>query len=177
MLKLARTFAHARDGLAAVEFAFIAPVMIVMFFGAVEMSSAIDCNARVGRAAYTTADLVAQATSVSTSDVSNVFSAANAVLYPYTSTGAKIVVSSLVDDGKGGTKVAWSSAQNTTPRTVGSTVSVPSGLIVSGSGGSLILAEIDYSYSSAVAYFLKDGIALTDTFYARPRRSLKVDHT
>ncbi len=180
MLKRARKFARAHDGLAAVEFALIAPVMIIMFFGAVEMSAAIDCNSRVGRAVYTTADLIAQATSVSTSDVTNAFTAANTVLYPFSSANAHIVVSSLVDDGKGGTTVVWSSAQNATPRTVGSTVSLPTttpALIVSGSGGGLILAEITYNYTSPIAYFLKNGIALTDSFYSRPRRSLTVKHT
>lgn len=177
MLKWVRTFAHARDGIAAVEFALIAPVMIIMFFGAVEMSSAIDCKSRVGRATYTTADLVAQATSVSSTDVTNVFSAANSILYPYNSANAQIVFSSLVDDGKGGTQVAWSEATpNTTKRVQGSTVAVPPGLIVSGSGNSLIMAEITYGYTSPIAYFLKGNIPLTDTFYARPRRSRTVAH-
>lgn len=177
MLRWARKFAHANDGLAAIEFALIAPVMIVMFFGSVEMSAAFDCKSRVGRAAYTSADLIAQSKSVSSSDVTNAFTAANCVLYPFSSVNAHIVVSSLVDDGNGGTKVAWSSAQNATPRTVGSTVSPPPNLIVSGSGSSLILAEVTYSYTSPIAYFLKSGISLTDSFYARPRRSLTVTHT
>jgi Flp pilus assembly protein TadG len=177
MLKRARTFPRARDGLAAVEFALIAPLMMLMFFGATELSYALDCNARVGRVAATTSDLVAQARSVSSTDVTNIFTAANSVLFPYPSTGAKIVVSSLVDDGKGGTTVAWSSAQNTTPRTVGSTVSVPAGLIVSGSGNSLIFAEITYAYIPPISYFLGASVKLTNSFYSRPRRSLTVTHT
>jgi Flp pilus assembly protein TadG len=177
MLKRSRTFARAHDGIAAVEFALIAPMLVMMFFGAVELFSALECRARVGRAAYTSADLTAQATSVSTADMSNVFSAANSILYPFPATSATIVVSSLVDDGSGVVKVAWSSAQNATPRAVGSTVSVPPDVIVSGSGGSVILAEVTYSFTPSVAYFLKSGIALTDNFYARPRRSLTVKHT
>jgi Flp pilus assembly protein TadG len=177
MLRRARTFLRARDGLAAVEFALISPVMILMFFGAIELSYALNCNARVGRVASTTSDLVAQATTVSSTDVTNIFTAANSILFPYPTASAKIVVSSLVDDGKGGTTVAWSNAQNATPRSVGSTVSVPAGLVVSGSGGSLIFAEVTYAYTPPISYFLGTSVTLTDSFYSRPRRSLTVKHS
>lgn len=174
MLRRIRQFAAARDGLAAVEFALIAPVMIAMFYGAVELSSAVDCNARVSHVASTTSDLVAQSTAVNGTDLANIYSAANAILYPYSAGNAQIVVSSLVDDGQGGAKVAWSDAQNATPRTKGSTVSVPSGLIVKGSGGSVILAEVTYVYNPPVTHFLGGAITFKDNFYSRPRRSLTV---
>ena len=177
MLRRTCLFARAKDGLAAVEFALIAPVMIVMFFGVIELSSAVDCNSRVGRVTSTVGDLVAQATTVSTADTTNAFNAANAVLYPYAAANARIVVSSLVDDGHGATKVAWSDAQNTTPRTVASTVTVPTGLVTSGSGGSVIFTEISYTFTPAVPYLLGASLTLTDTFYSKPRRSLTVKHS
>jgi Flp pilus assembly protein TadG len=177
MLMSARRFASAREGLAAVEFALIAPVMIIMFYGAIELSSAVDCHSRVTRVTATSADLVAQSKSVSTTDVSNIFAAANAILYPYSAAPAQIVVSSLVDDGNGGAKVAWSNAQNATPRTVGSTVTIPSGLIVSGSGSSVIFAEITYTYNPPITRFLAGAVTFHDQFYSRPRRSLVVTHT
>lgn len=176
MLKTLLRMAKTRDGLAAVEFAFLAPVMIVMFFGVVELSSAVDCHTRVATVASTAADLVSQETTVSSSDMSNVFSALNAILYPYSSTPAKIVISSIVDNN-GVDKVAWSNAQNATARTVGSTVAVPAGLIVSGSGGSVILAEISYAYSSPTTQVLTGAVTMTGSFYAKPRRSLTVTHS
>jgi len=178
MLKRLLRFALARDGLAALEFALIAPLMIAMFYGAVELSSAMDCNSRVGRVAYSVADLVAQSTSVSSTDTSNIFNCAYAILYPYDSTNAKIVVSSLVDNGKGATTVAWSDpTPNTTGRTKGSTVSIPSGLITSGSGASLIYAEITYTFTAPITYFLGGPITLKENFYAKPRRSTTVAHS
>lgn len=178
MLKALHRFAKNRDGLAALEFALIAPVMIAMFYGSIELASAVDCNARVSRVASTTADLVAQSTAVSSTDTSNIFNAAYAILYPYTSVNAKIVVSSLVDNGKGGATVAWSDAtSNATARTKGATMTVPTGLITSGSGGSVIYAEITYTYTAPLTYFLGGAVTLHDNFYARPRRSLTVAHS
>jgi len=177
MLRRAIRFARAKDGLAALEFALIAPVMIIMFFGVIELSSAVDCNSRVSRVTSTVGDLVAQETTVSTADTTNAFNAANAILFPFAAANARIVVSSLVDDGHGATKVAWSDAQNTSPRSVASTVTVPAGLVTSGSGGSVIFTEISYTFRPAVPYFLGASITLTDTFYAKPRRSLTVKHS
>lgn len=177
MLTLLKRFAKARQGLAAVEFALIAPVMIALFYGAVELCSAVDCNSRVSRMGYTVADLVAQSSTVSSADTSNIFSAANAILYPYAPANAKIIVSSLVDDGKGGAKVDWSDPQNTAKRVKGSTVAIPAGLITSGSGGSVIYAEISYTFTAPITYFLGGPITLTDSFYAKPRRSTTVTHS
>jgi len=177
MLRLLRRFAKAREGLAAIEFALIAPIMVAMFYGAVELCTAVDCNSRVSRVGYTVADLVAQSTGVSSTDTTNFFNAANAILYPYASVNARITVSSLVDNGKGGATVAWSDSQNTTARSKGATVTVPAGLITSGSGASVIFAEISYTFTAPITYFLGGPITLTDSFYAKPRRSTTVTHS
>ncbi len=162
-----------RSGLAAVEFALIAPVMIIMFVGATELSSAIDCNARVTRAVSTVADLVAQETIISTSDATNVFQAAGAILNPYAVSNAKIVVSSLSNDAATKTiKVDWSEAQNTGRRTT-PPANIPDGILPAGS--SVIYAEITYNFTPAVTSFI-GSFTLTNSFYSKPRRSTKVTH-
>ena len=175
MLKRIIALSKARDGAAAIEFALLAPVMILMFFAVVELSAAVDCRTRVNNVASTAADLVAQETIVSSSDMTNVFAALNAIIYPFSSGAAKIVITSVVDNGSGGGKVAWSDAQNGTPRTVGSAVTVPTGLITT--GGSVILAEITYSYVSPSTQFLTGTVTMSNSFYAHPRRSATVTHT
>ena len=175
MLKTFFRMLKARDGLAAVEFAFVAPVMIVMFFGAVELSAAVDCRTRVTNVASTAADLVAQETTVSPADMTNVFAALNAIIYPYPSGAAKIVISSIVYKTSTTGTVVWSDQQNTTARSVGATVTVPTGLM--SSGGSVILAEISYAYASPTTQVLTGTVTMTGSFYAHPRRSASVAHT
>jgi Flp pilus assembly protein TadG len=174
MLKRVRTFLRNRRGLAAVEFALVAPVMIIMFYGTVELSSAIDCNSRVARVASTVADLVAQSTTVASSDTSNIFAAGGAILFPYPSGAAQIKVSSIVDDGAGHLSIAWSDALNTSPRT-SVPANLPSGIIPS--GGSVIYAEVQYTFTPAVSYVLGGSVSLTSNFYSKPRRSTSVKHT
>lgn len=181
MLRRLRKFGRSKSGLAAVEFALIAPVMVTMLLGTVELCDALRCHEKVTMLASTGADLVAQATSVSSSDMSNIFDAVNAVLYPYSSANAKIVISSIYSDGNGGGTVDWSQEQNATALTAGNSVTIPSGLMpkdeCAKDACSIILATVTYEYSSPFGRFFIGTVPMTDTFYTRPRRSTEVAYT
>ena len=53
----ARDLARDRSAIAATEFAVIVPIMLVMFFGTVEFSSAVAVDRKVTLVARTLADL------------------------------------------------------------------------------------------------------------------------
>lgn len=166
-------FARSRDGLAAVEFALLLPVMITIFFGIVETSLALICRTNVVNVASTISDLVAQKGTMTDSDITNVLNAANTILYPYPTNTAKIVISSLIDTGTPTSgKVVWSDAQNGTARSAGTIVSVPSGLI--SSGGSVVLTEITYTYVSPTTQLITGPINMTSQFYSKPRRVAQI---
>jgi Flp pilus assembly protein TadG len=181
MLRRLRRFRKEKGGLAAVEFALIAPVMVTLLLGTVELCNALECHQKVTMLASTGADLVAQSTSVSASDMSNIFSAVNAIVYPFATSNAQIVISSIVSDGAGNGTVAWSEAQNTAPLTVNQTMTVPSGLMpatqCAAGACSVILAQVTYSYSSPMGSFILGTVPMSDIFYARPRRSATVAYT
>src|SRR5207244_5254619 len=80
-------------GMAAVEFALIAPMMGVMFIGAVELSQAIMVDRRVTQIAGSTADLVARAeTTISQSDISDIMKAGSFIMPPYPLNPLQIVL-------------------------------------------------------------------------------------
>ena len=172
-----RRFLKSSDGMAAVEFAFVAPLMLVTFFGTIELSQAVDCRARVADAAATASDLVAQEKTMSASDMQNVFSALNSIMYPFASSKTQIVISSLVDDGNGNGKVQWSVAQNTSPLTTNSVITLPTGLITAGSGSSVILAQVTYSYLSSTTVVIGSPVVMSSSFYTKPRRVTSVSYT
>jgi len=175
MLTLLRRFRRAKDGLAAIEFAMLAPVMVALFLGSIELCDALNCQQKVTGMASTAADLIAQETTISNTDMSNVFSAVNSIVYPYPAGSIQIVISSLTYKTATTGTVAWSSAQNATARTVTSVVTVPTGVI--SSGGSVILAEVTYPYTSPVSDYITGTINMSQMFYARPRRSATVART
>src|SRR5207244_1629235 len=64
------------EGVAAVEFALIVPIMAIMFIGAVELSQAITVDRRVTQVASSTADLVARAeTQISQAEITDIMKA------------------------------------------------------------------------------------------------------
>ncbi|HEY4115641.1 MAG TPA: TadE/TadG family type IV pilus assembly protein [Rhizomicrobium sp.] len=170
-------FIRKTEGLAAIEFAFLAPLMIILFFGTVELCNALICRQKVTTVAASASDLVAQDSSITGSQVSDIFSALNSIIYPYPSSGAAIIITSIKNDPNhaGQYVVDWSVAQNATPRSQGANMSVPSGLITS--SGSVILAEITYTYTPVTTGFFTGPITMSDSFYSRPRKSLLVAYS
>lgn len=181
MLRWWRKFRRSESGLAAVEFALISPVLVTLLLGTVELCNALNCHQKVTMLASTGADLVAQTTSVSSTDMSNIFAAVNAIIYPFAVANAKIVISSIVSDGQGNGIVAWSQAQNATPLTANQAMTVPTGLMSASrcpaNACSVILATVTYDYASPFGSFIVGTVPMSDTFYVRPRRSATVAYT
>jgi Flp pilus assembly protein TadG len=181
MLRKFRQFLRHKGGIAAVEFGLIAPVLGALLVGTVEVCNALQCKQKVTSVASSVADLVAQTKSVSASDMSNIFAAANALTYPFPSSNSGIVVSSVISDGAGNGTVAWSQAQNATPLSVNSAVIVPTGLMTAASCAkgacSVILTQVTYKYTSPIGTVITGTNTMSDYFYARPRKSATVAYT
>ena len=171
-LRIRRTAAKMlvdRSGIAATEFAVIVPVMLVMFFGTVEFSSGVAVDRKVTLMARTLSDLTSQSTSVNDTDLAGFFAASRGVMTPYSSTPTLSTVSELyVTPGTLVVKVQWS--KGSTPRAVGSTITIPTELKVGGTY--LIFSEVSYRYVPAVGKVMAAaGVNLTDVAYTRPRQS------
>ena len=170
-MRLARQLARSDTGTVAVEFAFIAPIMILMFLGTIELCNALIARQKVTTVAASAADLVAQSKSISGSQVNDIFTAIGAIMYPYPTSGSQIIISSIKEDSAhaGQYVIDWSVAQNTTAHSPGQSITIPSGIVTS--GGSTILAEISYVYTPPSNAVIPSSFTMSDTFYARPRLS------
>jgi len=162
-----RRFARDKRGISAVEFAMLLPLMVTLYLGGVEVSQAVAIDRKVTLIARSLADLVAQATTVTNSDMSNILNATAAIVVPYQDSKLKIVVSSVVIDAQGVAKVAWSDTKNGTARAVGQTVTLPAALNTAST--SLIWAESQYAYTPTIGYVITGTKDLTDQIYMRPR--------
>jgi Flp pilus assembly protein TadG len=81
------------EGAAAVEFAFIFPFMLLLYFGLVDITGLISLNRRVVSAAATMADLVTQQkTSVLASTIVDQFNAAYVTMRPLPAANLRIEV-------------------------------------------------------------------------------------
>lgn len=162
-------------GLSAVEFAMLLPLMLALFFGAVEISQAISADRKVSLTARTVADLLAQMPSVNNAEMTNSLNASAAVMAPYPANRLKVTVSSVSIDAQGKATVAWSDTLNGTARAKGADVALPSALAAPNS--SLIWSEVEYSYTPVIGYVITGSLALKDQIYMRPRLSQTVART
>nr|WP_246801347.1 TadE/TadG family type IV pilus assembly protein [Bradyrhizobium genosp. L] len=192
MSKMSRTRLHLRRlfrdkrGLAAVEFAFVLPMMLVMFLGTVEFSSGIAADRKVTLMARTLSDLTSQSPSVADADLTNFFSASVGIMTPYDPSPTKATLSEIYVDSTSIAKVVWSKAATMTSgatqatltnsaRNAGDNVTgiIPSALLIPKTY--LIFSEISYKYVPTIGYVMtKSGISLSDVAYTRPRQSICV---
>ena len=175
----------ARDdrGIAAVEFAMIAPLMIVMIFGMIDVSMGVGVDRKVTMVAQSMSDLASRATAVDDTEFTNFNRIGVAMLSPYPTTDLSVTISQVYIDptNNGVGKVYWSNG--TAVRSVNSSYTVPAGLIGKDASGKvlpdqyLILAEVKYIYKPIIGYVVaKSGITLSEVSYTRPRQSSCVNY-
>jgi Flp pilus assembly protein TadG len=170
-----------RSGLAAVEFAMIFPIMVVMFFGVVELSAAISADRKATLVARTLSDLTSQMASVANADLTNFGQAAKAIMTPYPpSPLISSITQVYVDKTTAVARVQWSRGLTidtsgkveiapTAPHNPGDVVVLPPDL-VKAKGTYVIWSKVAYTYTPAVGYMLaKTGITFEDAAFTRPR--------
>lgn len=165
-------FVRDRRANAAIEFAFIVPLMLAMFFGTVEFSSGYAAKRKVALAARNLSDLVSQSSTVKDLDLDNFNETSRAIMKPYlTSDYVSRVTALYIDPDTKLGKVRWSKGWGLTPRT--GTMAVPTALQIGDTN--VIYSEVHYKYVPTVGYVMgKTGVEMEDFTYTRPRLSLCV---
>lgn len=180
---LLKRFASEMSGVSAVEFALILPLMLIIYAGCGELTMALVIDRKVSRAASTISDLVAQQSSVSATLMTNIFDATTAILEPYDSSIAKVVVA-VVDITSSGQKVSWSKARNDTAATANS--APPTALVVPSTiaavGDEVVVGRVTYTFNSPFASVMQSvtgGTAynLSHIFYLKPRQGSTISFT
>ena len=165
---LNRMFADQR-GVAAVEFALIAPIMILTYCGLAELSIAMMAERRAAHSASVVADLVAQSGSISTTDLTDIYTVANAIMTPFPSSTLKLRITSVTADTNAIPKVSWSQGNGLTAFSKTATVSgFPANFLAA--GDSVIQADVQYTFTSPLQYIIPAPIVFNDTYYLKPRQ-------
>lgn len=160
-------FCRDKRGVSAVEFALIAPLMIGLYLGCVEISQGVAVDRKVSLAASALANLTAQVSTISSSDMTNILDAASAVIAPNSASNLKITVSCISIDSSKNATVKWSVTRNGTA--LSGSPTLPSALVVAST--QLIFAQASYTYTPTVGYTITGSINLSDQMYMAPRIS------
>jgi Flp pilus assembly protein TadG len=173
MTERLRRFARDDNGVSALEFAMLLPLMVTLYLGGVEVSQAVSADRKNTLVAHTVGDLVAQSSDVTTSDVTNILNAASSVAYPFPAANLQVTVSSVCIDSTGTrATIGWSQTLGGTARSGTVTSSIPSALMVAST--SLIWGEATYLYRPTIGWTITGTLSLYDKIYLRPRLSNSV---
>lgn len=165
-------FWRDKRGVSAVEFALIAPVMIIMYCGLAEVTQAMMAQRRLSNIASQIGDLVAQNSQTGPTKMTDVFTIGGIIMAPFPSAPLKMCVASITSDATGRDTVTWSRASGTMtncPAQGTVLTDVPVGVLPASK--TVILARASYAYSSPIKLVLPRSITFQRTFYLRPRKS------
>ncbi|RST87501.1 pilus assembly protein [Aquibium carbonis] len=179
-----------RKGVAAIEFAFIAPLLLVTYFMTMEVSQGLEVSKKTGRIAIIVGDLVTQQQSLNKADLDSIMRIGEAVIQPYSRSAPSVYVTAIEisDEEKPKATVAWSrklvGGATSSYLPAGSIVTtVPQKLMIRNTF--LIRAESKLEYTPVVVWSAGDSASfgmksafdkldMSDRYFLRPRMSQKV---
>jgi Flp pilus assembly protein TadG len=184
----ARAMLRDRRGVAAVEFALVAPLLLALFFLTLEFSQAIDADKKVGRMASMAADLITQQNgSTNQADVDAILEIGEAILQPYNRSAPTLTATAIriSNDATPIATVAWSRELSGDVSSAGPApglpvTTVPTNLMIKGSFLIRVQAHLDYkpiltwtaqqkaSIGLAATF---SSLSMNETYYLRPRMS------
>ena len=180
-----------RRGVAAIEFAFIAPLLLMLYLVTMEVAQGIDTNKKVSRVGSMVADLVTQQPrEITTTVLDPIMRIGEAILQPYNRSRADIVITGIEIDKNSNVKVKWSRAMRGgvfgRDANAGDTTTVPAELKIPETFLLRVTAELEYlpilawtaqQKTSVGLLGMFDHIAMQESYYLRPRMSAEIDCT
>lgn len=179
-----RELLRDRRGIAAIEFALIAPILLSLYFVTMEVSQGIEVNKKVSRIGSMVADLVAQQTSVKPDDLNAMMNIGSSLLQPYNRSQPTIIITGIQinNDANPKARVDWSrKLQNgTTGRGLArnTELTIPEQLLIP--GAFLVRVESQLGYRPVITWTVDqkaslglaaafDNISMNEVYYLRPR--------
>lgn len=187
----AGAFLANRKGVAAIEFALIAPLLLTLYFVTMELAQGMETGKNVSRVGSMVADLVAQqGREITTGELDPIMAIGEAILQPYNRSRANIVITGIEIDKNSNVKVKWSRKMRNgvfgRDANAGDTTTVPVELKIPETFLLRVTAELEYRPILAWKAQQKttlgllgifDHIAMQESYYLRPRMTTEINCT
>ncbi|MFO1090227.1 MAG: TadE/TadG family type IV pilus assembly protein [Hyphomicrobiales bacterium] len=170
--RLARRFAHVDDALAAIEFAFILPVMVIAYFGLVDAANALSASRRVAETTSIIGDLITQQTggTIAKADLKGLFDAASQTFAPFSTAGLAIEAYGYKMNN-GNPVQSWKYTNGTACPASAPAINMTNVKNLMAEGNDLVVSRVCYTVAPIVGYVFKTSIPLSDQLALRPRYS------
>jgi len=190
LTRLCRRFTVSTRGIAAVEFAMIVPVLLILLLASFDAGRAIALYMKVRASTFTLASITNQYSTstngIQTATMTTITNASARVLDPYPLSAVVEKITQVKATSLTAATVSWSYSLNGTAYSQGAAWTLPSQFrtmngAISGSACNsfpcyYILAEVAYTYTPMFGAFITGPITLSDTVYVTPRSSVCVQY-
>lgn len=178
VLAALRRWGQDREGLGAIEFALLLPLLLVIYLTAFELTIGISVAKRATSAASTAADLVTQQDKVNKAFLTTMADVSKAIFAPYATTGIKLKLTGIKVDSASKATVAWSWASDgTKPYSVNATVTLPAAMV----SADTFLVHSELSIPHQLVMYVPDLLTKVQTitiereYYYRQRMGTAID--
>lgn len=175
---ISQRFVRSTDGIAAIEFGIIAPIMIFMYFGMAEIAAAISVDRQISHSANVAGDLSTQSEKVSAAEMTEILTATMMVM-GISQADQKSVTIEIASYGRAADDSIIEKGKATLKGSEG--IDLPSfdadaldQRILSSSSG-VVIARVNYIYEPLKLRYLPDDFNISETFMLKPRKSANVD--
>jgi|TARA_B100001971_G_C18182150_1_gene533403 Flp pilus assembly protein TadG len=168
-----KNWIKGHDGLAAMESAFIFPVMMTMLFGVVDVGTSVMVNTKVLSATQIASDLITRESVITEDDITEARRAAEAALIPYfdaSDFGIDIAGILFVDE-EATAEEQWRRTFNMSANTAA--VSTANGLGIQGEG--VVIVTVQYTYTPRFGEFVTGDIVMREVSFVKGRDEPYVD--
>ena len=164
-------------GVAAIEFALVIPLVILIYAGGFEIVQAATVNRKLTDTTVQLANVTTQYTAVAANpDLNNIAAASSQIMAPYPTGSLSIVITEVQTDVSSNGKVAWSQGYGgASCLAKNSAVTLPSGFASPNSY--YILVQTTYSYAPTIGSAFVHTIPMTDQIFMVPRQSTSIPAT
>lgn len=169
LMQAFRRFVRENKGVAALEFAIIAPLLMVpLLLGSVDLIDVMGANKRAQNATASLADVVARDTEISNAELAGLWRGLDILMYPNDPGTMEIRVTSISIINASTARVVWSEGHGgMTARTTGSNVTLDSRMMQVGT--SIIMVEGVYKYDAPLGFLFQNEISMRHDAYRRSR--------
>jgi Flp pilus assembly protein TadG len=172
-----RAFLGNIMGVAGIEAAFILPIMLLIYFGLLDLTNVLSANRRVTHMASMLADLVTQSTGTTNkAELAGFYRASTAIMDPYSTNDLTLEVFGFRRNGNT-VVLAW---QDSNGRSCGAAppANTDSMKQLTSEGNDVITARVCYEVAPLTGMILRDGkVDLADQMTLRPRQSNRLTCT
>lgn len=168
---------HDAEGVAAVEFGFIAPIMLLMLIGTIEISRAITIDRRFSLVTSMVGDLITREKTMDAANLNKIYDIVSFVMGNYDNGTLKIsVIPVKADPDDESNTLVYAATTNRPPYNSGvdnpakcASFALTDNLVSAGS--SVIVVKTSYNFSPIILGYVMGNMTWTDTATLSPRNS------